>query len=104
MVTVCGTVEVLPAFQESNVSIVSCRTSPEQIVEGEGPVETTVNVQNENDRGGTVTVRYTAGGNLATIEETFSVRANGSAENTVEFMFEEPGTYEITVEILSASA
>lgn len=101
MVT-CGTVEVIPAFDESDVEITDCETTPQEAVVNEDPVEATVEVSNDNDRPALVDVEFSSAGE--SVSEELEVGAQGSSSVTAEFVYEEAGTFDMEVEITSADA
>jgi len=97
----CGTVEILPAFDESAVSVSGCNVSPTTATVGD-TVTATATVQNGNaDSRAQVTLQFTAGRTTAT--ETVSVRAGGSATGSADFQFSGAGNYSVEVAIQNVS-
>jgi len=95
----CGTVEILPQFDESSVRVVSCNLSDTQIRVGES-VTATATVENSNDVGATAEVRFTSGSE--TVANSLSVPAGSTRTTEATFTYPEPLTFDVAVELRSA--
>lgn len=95
----CGTVEILPRFDQSSVQVVSCSLSDTQIRVGES-VTATATVENGNDTGATAEVRFTSGSE--TVSNTLSIPAGATRTTEATFTYPEPSTFDVAVELRNA--
>jgi len=97
----CGTITVVPAFNESDVSTAGCAFPNSEIPPGT-TITINTTVQNLNDVATTAEVALFIGGSQKT-STTVSVPAASS--QTVEFTvnFPEEGTFDLTTEVISVS-
>jgi len=103
MPDLCGTVTVFEPFQEEDVTIVndSCSLGNNEILTGL-PVNVGAEVNNDNVFGADVTIGIVANGNQITTEE-LEVGGFETKSFSFDVTFADPGDYEITVEIISAT-
>lgn len=95
----CGTVEILPQFNQSSVQVVSCDLSDTQIRVGES-VTATATVENANATGATAEVRFTSGSE--SVGRTLSIPAESTRTAEATFTYPEPNTFDVAVELRSA--
>lgn len=94
---VCGTVTILPAFEESAVSIVDCTTSADIAVEDLDTVSATATIENQNPVDASGTAEFLVGG--ATTEYELEIPNNDSVQITEDFIFQQPGEETIEIEL-----
>lgn len=95
----CGTVEILPQFDQSSVQVVSCSLSDTEIRVGES-VTATATVANQNATSATADVRFTSGSEA--VDRTLSIPAESTRTTEATFTYPEPLTFDVAVELRSA--
>jgi len=97
----CGTITVVPAFDQSNVSVTSCSTSTSNVNPGES-VTYTAQVRNDNNVEAIAdVVLYVDGATQVT--NPISVPAASSKTATFNIDFDSAGDYSISAEVTQAS-
>lgn len=101
MATDCGTIEVLPAFNESDVYVSACNLQTQTATPGD-TIQVDTPVNNDNGADAQVTVElFVDGSSLAS--DTQTITANGSSTFGFQFTPEESGDYNLSTEVTSAS-
>ena len=93
----CGTLEVVPAFSESNVEV-QCNLTDAVIVAGEESANVNISATNDNDRAAEVTYSLFVG-NTEVNSNTYPSVGSGETRNEiVQVTSDDPGTYTIEIE------
>jgi len=99
---VCGTIEVLPAFDSNAVEIVSCNVDKNTAVAGQDTVNSTIEIRNNNSNAAaTATAGFSAGS--ASSSQTVTIQAGRTATANASFVFDSPGTYTVEVSLSGVS-
>lgn len=97
----CGTVEVLPQFSGSSVSIESCNVDGSSLAIGES-VTATATVRNQQGNAeAAATVEFTSGGE--TITQSLTVPAGTTRTARAQFTYANAGTYTVEVGLASVN-
>jgi len=94
---VCGEVTILPAFEESAVSITDCNTSADFAVADLDEVTATATIENNNPVNAAGTVEFLVGGSTTKYE--VDIPNNSSVEISENFIFQQPGVEVIEIEM-----
>lgn len=101
MPTDCGTITVLPDFNESDVYVSECNLQRTNLNPGD-TVTAEYTVRNDNNTDVQATVELYVNGS-STASDTRTIAQNKSAPFAFEFTPESAGDYELSTEVTSAS-
>jgi hypothetical protein len=101
MPTDCGTITVVPAFNESDVYVSACNLQTTSITPGE-TVDVGSPVNNDNDTSVQATVELFVNGSSEAID-TRTIAENQAEAFTFEFTPQSAGDYDLSTEVTSAS-
>lgn len=101
----CGTITIVPPFNESNVTSPGCTVGPSGDVQPSDTVEVDADVQNTNDVDAVAQVRFVANG-ITLGEDSIQVPANSTTGVSATFVPEDAGlsgSVTVNAEVTSAS-
>jgi len=101
MATDCGTITVVPAFNESDVYVSACNLQTTSITPGE-TVEVGSPVNNDNSTAAEATVELFVNGSSEAVD-TRTIGANQNETFAFSFSPQASGDYNLETEVVSAS-